>query len=405
MESLFLMGAVQALFFTALVLTKRKKSASDFLLALWLFFLAAHLLIPFYIFKNFPDNIHLAGTDTGLFISHTILLYLYASMLSGSKTPLSHYVFHGIMILLTNCLMQPLILTPREEKIKIASNQGQPSLFLALIIIVIYLVSFFYLYLTLRRLSNYKQRIRNEFSNIENINLNWLYALTIGLLLFYCISFCGGILLFLLKINLVYIDFFTYSLLALLVYAIGFFGFRQGRIFVYDTSRTIPPEKREKSEESEDKEDKEKKGETPAAASENVPGKKTLAEESKTAEKSKNEDTLFSQKMKLLMDEQKPYLDNELTLYNLAARLETTPHHVSRLLNNSLGTTFYDFINSYRIKEVKKRMSSGEYKNYTLIAIAFDSGFNSKASFNRIFKKQTGLTPSQYLKETLKEKK
>jgi AraC-like DNA-binding protein len=62
-----------------------------------------------------------------------------------------------------------------------------------------------------------------------------------------------------------------------------------------------------------------------------------------------------------------------------------------------MGMNFYNLVNEYRIKEVKDRLKSDKYKRLTILAIAYDSGFNSKSSFNTIFKEKTGQTPSEYL--------
>ena len=64
---------------------------------------------------------------------------------------------------------------------------------------------------------------------------------------------------------------------------------------------------------------------------------------------------------------------------------------------------FYDFINSYRVKEVQNRLEGGDSEVYSLLAIALESGFNSKSSFNAVFKKHTGMTPSQYKRQAMSE--
>ncbi len=96
------------------------------------------------------------------------------------------------------------------------------------------------------------------------------------------------------------------------------------------------------------------------------------------------------------MDAEKPYLDPELTLHSLGEALSIKPHHLSEVLNEALGRNFYDFINMYRIEEVKEKMASPESSKLKLLALAFDAGFNSKTAFNRAFKKATGLPPSRY---------
>lgn len=98
-----------------------------------------------------------------------------------------------------------------------------------------------------------------------------------------------------------------------------------------------------------------------------------------------------------LMEREKPYLDPDLKIHNIAVALDQAPYSVSQQINQQLGLNFYDFVNKYRVEEFKKRVDSDEYNNLTLLGIALDVGFNSKASFNRVFKKQTGMTPSEYM--------
>ena len=74
------------------------------------------------------------------------------------------------------------------------------------------------------------------------------------------------------------------------------------------------------------------------------------------------------------------------------------PHKLSKLINSQLHQNFFDFINKYRIEEFKNLALDAEHKHYSILVIAYDAGFNSKASFNRIFKNITGYTPSQYIK-------
>ena len=85
-----------------------------------------------------------------------------------------------------------------------------------------------------------------------------------------------------------------------------------------------------------------------------------------------------------------------LTLGILADAISMTDKKLSALLNHYLQTSFYDFINAYRVTEVQNKMKDERYDHYTLLAIGLECGFKSKASFNRIFKKVTGLSPSKY---------
>ncbi|MBN2355352.1 helix-turn-helix transcriptional regulator [candidate division KSB1 bacterium] len=100
--------------------------------------------------------------------------------------------------------------------------------------------------------------------------------------------------------------------------------------------------------------------------------------------------------LKTLMQEQKPYLDSELTLNRLAEQLDVSPHNLSEVLNIHGQSTFFDFVNQYRMDHVKRELINPERKHEKILAIALDAGFNSKTSFNMIFKKHTGMTPSEY---------
>lgn len=94
----------------------------------------------------------------------------------------------------------------------------------------------------------------------------------------------------------------------------------------------------------------------------------------------------------------KPYLNPELRINDLSKMTEIPTHRLSQIINNQTGKNFFEFINDYRIKEVKQRIPDPSYSNLTLNAIARECGFNSSASFYRVFKQSTGLTPKQFLK-------
>ncbi len=116
-------------------------------------------------------------------------------------------------------------------------------------------------------------------------------------------------------------------------------------------------------------------------------------------DKGKSTETLNTIKIKLdeLMENKRPFLDPDLTLNDLAKMLQSNVHTLSKVINESNSMNFYDFINSYRIGEFKKRIETGQHKTKTIIAIANETGFKSKTTFNRTFKKINGVTPREYL--------
>ena len=90
---------------------------------------------------------------------------------------------------------------------------------------------------------------------------------------------------------------------------------------------------------------------------------------------------------------------SQLSLEGLAGQVGMTKHDLSQLINDQLNTNFFGFVNDYRIEAFKERLTQKEYEHYTLLGIALETGFNSKSSFNSIFKKAEGITPSAYKKQ------
>lgn len=99
------------------------------------------------------------------------------------------------------------------------------------------------------------------------------------------------------------------------------------------------------------------------------------------------------------MRERKPYLESQLTIKDLADTLQVNPKHLSQVINEQLDQNFFNYINSYRVNEVKNRIADPDYRHLTVLGIALDCGFNSKSSFNSVFKKITGQTPTSYKSE------
>jgi AraC-like DNA-binding protein len=100
------------------------------------------------------------------------------------------------------------------------------------------------------------------------------------------------------------------------------------------------------------------------------------------------------------MEEDKKFLEPELSLQSLSEDLQIPSHQISQVLNLHLQKNFYDFVNHYRVEEVKKELQNPKKQHLSILAIAFDSGFNSKSTFNTVFKQHTSLTPSAYRKQS-----
>ena len=96
------------------------------------------------------------------------------------------------------------------------------------------------------------------------------------------------------------------------------------------------------------------------------------------------------------MDTEKPYLRPDLSLADLASTLDVSKSELTYLLNNYIGVNFFSYVNQYRLKSVLQKLEDSKFNHLTILSIAFDCGFNSKSTFNSLFKQHTGVTPSEY---------
>jgi len=106
----------------------------------------------------------------------------------------------------------------------------------------------------------------------------------------------------------------------------------------------------------------------------------------------------YEQSGTMAMETERLFLDPTLQLRSVAERLGVNANQLSEAVNDGSGQNFNDFLNGYRVAAVRKRFDAGDHDQLTFLAIAYECGFNSKASFNRAFRKHTGMTPSAYVK-------
>ena len=111
---------------------------------------------------------------------------------------------------------------------------------------------------------------------------------------------------------------------------------------------------------------------------------------------SEEEGDLLLDRLDRAVRSKRPYSDPDLTLPKLAALLHASPHHLSQLLNQRLGTRFYDYVNRLRVEDVKRCLADPRRSGESVLDMALECGFNSKSAFNRIFKQHTALSPTQF---------
>jgi AraC-like DNA-binding protein len=223
----------------------------------------------------------------------------------------------------------------------------------------------YYLFLTFKSFHAYKQYAIQNLSSSDNVDFVWLrnilLALGSGLVVMFVYQVVNWITPLSYKT-----DWYSYACLGIMVYYLGIKGYQFQMA--------------------------------------NKPALHFTQEMNEAAVDPLNSPKLFpdlvmhQQELDLLLSRQKPYLIADLTLSQLAGMMMINQALLSRVINVGYQLNFNDFINSYRIKEVRLKIDAKAHKHITLLGIALDSGFNSKATFNRAFKKQTGKTPLEYIK-------
>ncbi|KMQ64856.1 quinolinate synthetase [Chryseobacterium angstadtii] len=215
-------------------------------------------------------------------------------------------------------------------------------------------------YFTIRK---HKKRIQQFSSNTEGINLNWLEYITIIIFIINIIY-----VVYNLSYDSKALNFFINGVFLLVIYFVGYYSLKQKEIY--------PLEEKQREELISIDED---------PGTEEIK-KKLISDEELAKIKSQLEE---------IMEKQKPYLDSELNLIRLSELVSVSTHHLSYVINTGFKKNFFQYVNEYRISYAKKLLKDPQSK-LSILGIAYESGFNSKTSFNTTFKKLTDQTPSEY---------
>ena len=236
-----------------------------------------------------------------------------------------------------------------------------------------------YVYFTLKLIGRLKVLFKSNFSTLDEKNLEWCHHLIVGLSLIVGVDIFYSIY----ELNYPPLAWNIGSLTAFafvgLFSYLGYKGMLQSQILI--------PEFLLKSETTTN---------TPLVP---VTKEEDVKQISQLATFSPDEIEDLKNRVIQVLEVDQLYLDENLKLQDLAERVELSSRQLSELLNQHLNITFYDLVNDYRVEAVKEKLLSGESKNLTLLAIAYDSGFKSKTSFNRVFKAKTNYSPSQYKRQ------
>lgn len=373
MKYIYIIAAFNAMFFAVLLFQKKSRALHDNILVFWLIYLGLFIgtygLYAEELFTNFPL---LSAGFISLLLLHGPFLYVYIASLVGESAGLNRkYFIHLIPFVLFNFYLLISLGYPEvSERISLThdNNQHKPPLLFQSFLIITALSGPIYFWLSTRLFKKLDINIFNNFSTAESINPEWLKKLV------YVFGIVWTLLMGVASIHHVFHMFSwifctdgIFLSLSLFIILIGYFGLKQREIFNQpDAGAFVLIQKPEKYAGS------------------------ALKEADAEA---------YLVKLNGFMAVEKPFLNPELNLPQLAKDLNVPSHYLSQVINEHFKMSFFDFINQHRVDEVKSKITDPKYGHYSILGIAFESGFNSKSAFNRVFKKITGLTPSNYKKK------
>lgn len=399
-SALLLFGAVQAAFLALVLLRTRSgnRIANRFLAWLLIIFslgLADGFMSASYCYLRHP---YLIGLESPLIFVYGPLIYFYVKSLTNvQRQPGRRRIWaHFIPAILVYLYLVPFFLSDPELKTRTwfvdNSHLKNFTPFIDPILIVAIIQIAGYLILSLRLLRYHSRNIKQSFSSLDNINLSWMRTLVIVL-------FC---LLSLFAFFAVFSQFYglykeaEYAVnlaIVIMIYVMGYKGIRQPEIFSMSATLSVPDAVTSKDRFT---------GSSESAPVK--PGPDTQKEEAEKYRKSaltEEQAEKIAAQLAQLMENKKPYLEVGLSLPMLSSMLNVSPHHLSQVINEKLGMSFFDFVNSYRVQEAKRALNGPESDRFSILGIAMDAGFNSKSAFYTAFKKHSGMTPSQFKQRSI----
>ncbi len=370
-----LLAAFQALLFAIYLLSSTNtRIKSTIYIAIFLILLGINTANYFVIYFIDPISTNLTILINTTFFLMPASLYLYTKLTLNPRYKLKHYgIIHLAPFILLNIILIPLVYL---ENLKENPTETQAHVYTQIgVYIFFYVLIFFYQVLSFILLKGNKKIYFENYSNTDIRRYQYLSNLNIIFTILFVISAIKNVIVFnfdgpevIYATNIVRL-----SLLIFFCWII-FKGLQSPELFQED-DEVLPPVK--------DLISQEKK------KSASIPGSEIEMNISQ-----ENNELLI--RAKKYMEEEEPYLDATLSLNQLARQIEIPSRDLSLAINHHLNKHFFDFVNEYRINKAKELLVDPEKKEFTVLEILYDVGFNSKSSFNTAFKKHTGFTPTQY---------
>ena len=388
-----LLGAVQGVFLALMLATQRRNRIANRLLAVAMLVFSVSLASNVYyaagLERAFP---HFFGVSYALPLLYGPLIYLYAVSAADRTRPFRwRDAVHFVPFVVVIILALPIYLMSGLEKIEFyhGLQRGEIPLLLRVVDPLKYVSGIGYAIATILFLRLHEARVKDSYSTIERVNLQWVIRLALAAAAIWALATAFLLLEPVNEALAARGDDAVALAMAILVYWIGYKALRQPEIFAFAAvdHRPTPPEPAPVPPSA-------APSPPPAATSEPAAAAATVRYERSGL--TDREAAALERALLHVMETERPYRNSELTLADLAERLDTTPHKLSEVLNSQLEQTFYDFVNAYRVRDVQQRIADQRWQHLKILALAMDAGFASKSTFNHVFRKHTGHTPSAY---------
>ena len=385
-----LIGVALSIFTLTIVITRKNKNQADIFLLCWLIFLNLPLIHMITTHIGIENSSFWYYTNPTLNLLYGPFLYCYVLLITREQTEFRFkYLFHLIpfaifyVVFISFEHVGPMLPGPKHGDPLGPQAEGflfsitAPLIHHFGLVNVISLTT--YALIVALSLTKHRKKITSYFSHTDSqVSLNWIYYLPLSFILLSLANLLNeSDLAFYPKISPLVLHLLCHLIF---IFLLCVFGVKQKPVFKLDTPLDNSYLKLESQDSPED-----------------IFVESALNKERSQSTPNESVANDIVHKMNDYMAVEKTYLDSSFSVYHLAEALDIPRRTLSHVLNNTLSKNFFQYVNEYRIEDVKIRLANVDDRA-SILDIAFESGFNSKSSFNSLFKQYCNMTPSQYRK-------